>query len=145
MDSYIPAIYEKVKREVMADVEQRELMGAMAGDGWSKKAAAQGTPIINVVLNPPDARSVFIKVGWEPNSHAADLNLQNEQHKKLADLGCRNCIAGKFVHNTAFGCVQCADLLDQPHSTDSEAVPMPCADTVNLGSSMNHAAPSICK
>jgi roadblock/LC7 domain-containing protein len=63
MDTHIPKIYAELKEEIMAGVKDSDNMGAMAADGWKKKAAAQGTPLINVMLNPPAGGAIFLKVG----------------------------------------------------------------------------------
>jgi hypothetical protein len=42
-------------------------MGALSAEWWRKKAAAQGTPMINVMINSPDGGSVFLKVSQHVN------------------------------------------------------------------------------
>jgi len=34
----------------------------LCSDGWKRKAAAQGTPLINVLLLKPDGGFIFLKV-----------------------------------------------------------------------------------
>jgi hypothetical protein len=67
MDNHIPTIYNTMKEELLGELEKNDIMGALSADGWRKKAAAQGTPMINVMINPPDGGSVFLKVSQHVN------------------------------------------------------------------------------
>jgi hypothetical protein len=61
-ETIIPKIYNSVKNEVLGNVIQQSIIGSMQTDGWRKKAAVQGTPLINVNLTKPDGGAVFVKV-----------------------------------------------------------------------------------
>jgi hypothetical protein len=60
METHIPAIYEKIKKELLDSIADSAV--ALATDGWKKKAAGQGVPLINVMVHPPDGGSFFYKV-----------------------------------------------------------------------------------
>jgi hypothetical protein len=44
---------------------------SLATDGWRRKAAAQGIPLINVMVLPDEGPAVFLTVSWEQKCSAA--------------------------------------------------------------------------
>jgi hypothetical protein len=61
-ETIIPKVFNSVKNEVLGDVIQQSIIGSMQTDGWRKKAAAQGTPLINVNLTNPVGGVVFFEL-----------------------------------------------------------------------------------
>jgi hypothetical protein len=64
---WLDTIYEETKQEVEVHITSAVeasggSIGALATDGWKRKAAEQGVPLINVNLLLPDGGSAFIKV-----------------------------------------------------------------------------------
>ena len=42
---------------------------AIVTDGWSKRTAARGTPLINIMIGPDDRPAVFWRVEDGSNAH----------------------------------------------------------------------------
>jgi hypothetical protein len=63
METYIPRIYNTIKDHLIGDLADKDIIGCIATDGWKKKAAEQGTPLINFMVHGVDGGSFFWKVG----------------------------------------------------------------------------------
>ena len=65
-NTYIPDLYDDIKKQVDAKIAAAAgasgCIGAIATDGWRKKAAEQGVSLINVCLLLPDGGAHFMKV-----------------------------------------------------------------------------------
>ena len=63
---YLEAAYQLVKarvdKELHVAVGATALLMALATDGWRKRAAAQGAPLVNAMLLMPNGGSIFLKV-----------------------------------------------------------------------------------
>lgn len=62
-NTHIPNLYSELRadKQQLINWDGDGIIGAMSSDGWKKKAAAQGTPLINLSLLLPDGGSIF----WE--------------------------------------------------------------------------------
>ena len=63
-DKLIPELYEEVKKQKMehTNFDGDSVIGALSSDGWKKKAAGQGTPLINFNFLLPNGGSFFYKI-----------------------------------------------------------------------------------
>jgi hypothetical protein len=60
---WLDSLYSETLAAVKEKVEEQgSMLGCLATDGWKKKAAEQGVPLINVNLLYPNGGSAFIKV-----------------------------------------------------------------------------------
>jgi hypothetical protein len=60
--NHVPKIYKDIKNELFAQLADKPIIGALITDGWRKKAAQQGVPLINAMVAPPDGGAFFWKV-----------------------------------------------------------------------------------
>jgi hypothetical protein len=60
--NHVPKIYKDIKNELFAQLAEKPIIGALVTDGWRKKAAQQGVPLINAMVTPPDGGALFWKV-----------------------------------------------------------------------------------
>jgi hypothetical protein len=72
--------YDTVKSSVMQSLEDTRY--AIVTDGWSKRAAQRGTPLINVMVCPDDGPAVFWKV-VNAEGQIKDAQYVFELHKEL--------------------------------------------------------------
>lgn len=77
LDSEYDAVRITVEEKLQVASQVCSLV-ALATDGWRKKAAAQGTPLINAMLLLPGGGSVFCKV--------VDVSAQTKDHIFVAKL-----------------------------------------------------------
>jgi hypothetical protein len=83
-DKYNNDLYAEVKKGVDGRVNAGgDLIGTLVTDGWRKKAAHQGVPLINVNLLYPEAGSDFINI-VTPAGVTKDAEWIAEMHEDIA-------------------------------------------------------------
>jgi Protein of unknown function (DUF 659)/hAT family C-terminal dimerisation region len=116
--------YETVKRAVMQSLEDTKY--AIVTDGWSKRAAQRGTPLINVMVCPDDGPAVFWKV-VNAAGQIKDAQYVFDLHKELrleVDTALPNAqFVGYVMDSTATN----RKAMNMLHEDDPAICVLPCA------------------